>query len=174
MATFYSDHYSADGSSKTTRLRGQFPPRGARNGIVYSAIGYAVALATTSDFIRMFSLPSSCKLLELWASANDEAAAGAFHVGLYETEENGGAVIDADLFSSALAKNAARVDALIEATTITKMMRGRFELWQMADAGDGTYTQDPTRLWDVCITPSTTFTTTPNSFLLEAKYTLGS
>jgi hypothetical protein len=172
MATYYSDHFSSDGISRTTR-ENTFPATGRGVSKVFSVIAYAKALALTTDVIRMFSVPSGCRVLELLASADDAAAAGAFHVGLHKSEALGGAVIDANLFGDAIAKDAARVDALIEATTITKMTRGQF-LWQMADAGDGTYTKDPNEIWDVTITPSTSFTTTANGFLLEAKIILGS
>lgn len=173
MATFYSDHFSATGISATTRDPLKHPDTGLLNARVFSAIATATALATTSDVLRMISLPSSARILEMFTSAGDEAAAGAYNIGIYKSEGLGGDAIDADLFASAVAKNAARVDALIEATTITKMMRGQY-LWQMAHTGDGTFTKDPAEIWDICITPSTTFTTTANTFHLEVKYMLGS
>ena len=52
-------------------------------------------------------------------------------------------------------------------------MRGDY-LWQMADAGAGTYTVDPHEIWDITITPSTSFTVAANSILLEAYFALGS
>lgn len=171
MATYYSDHFSATGVSITTR-QNTFASAGRGVSKIYGCVAKVTALALTTDTVRVISLPSSAALLELFVSAGDEAAAGAFDVGLHKSEAIGGAVIDADLFATAVAKNAARVDALIESTTITKMMRGNY-LWQMADTGAGTYTKDPGEIWDITITPSTSFTTTANSFHVECKFMLG-
>jgi len=172
MATYYSDHFSSDGISRTTRDPSKFPDVGLGASKTFNKIVHVTALALTTDVIRLCSLPSSARLIDLMISDGGEAAAGAYNVGLYKSEGLGGAVIDADLFASALAKGGARVDALIEAGTITKMMRGDY-LWKMADTGDGTFTKDPNEIWDICITPSTSFTTTANSFLAEVKWILG-
>lgn len=172
MATFYSDHFSSDGVSKTTR-ENTFAGTGRGVSKVYSCVAKVTALATTSDVIRVMSLPTSACLRELWVSGGNEATAGAFNIGLHKSEALGGAVIDADLFASAVAKNAARVDAFIESTTVTNMMRGNY-LWQLGVTGGLTLTKDPSEIWDITFTPSTSFTVTANSFLLEAVFTLGS
>lgn len=174
MATFYSDHFHSTGISATTR-QNTFAGTGRGVSKLFQVTALVTALPTTADVVRLFSLPSSCSLVDLFITDNNASAAGAMNIGLYKSEQLGGAVIDADLFAGALAKNTARTDALTAGgggAAITKMLRGKY-LWQMAAVTVATILKDPAEVWDVCITPSTTFTTTASIFLAEARFTLG-
>lgn len=167
MTTFYSSQFAgSDGVNQQAKTQDHRAPAGTSRAKVRTILARATALATTSDQVRFAKLHSGARILAIRFSGGDEADAGAMHLGLYKSDRHGGAVIDADLFASALGKNAARVDAFVEATTLTHLDRGK-ELWRLADAGAGTYAKDPLEEWDIVGTPSTSFTTTANSFLVE-------
>jgi hypothetical protein len=52
---------------------------------------------------RFCSIPSNAKMVRCWFSSDDLSAAGAtMNLGLYQTTANGGAVVDADFFASAI------------------------------------------------------------------------
>lgn len=167
MATYFSDHFTPTGVSQTAAVRDHRTQEKRQH--VVKDIVHVTALALTTDLIRFTTLPAGSRIVDLRISGGDQAGAGALNLGLHKSLRHGGAVIDADLFASAVAKNAARVDAFVESTTLTHSMRGD-RLWQLADTGAGTYTEDPQEEWDITGTPSTSFTTTANSFLLEVDY----
>lgn len=52
---------------------------------------------------RFCSIPSNAKMVRCWFSSDDLSGAGAtMNLGLYQTTANGGAVVDADFFASAI------------------------------------------------------------------------
>lgn len=52
---------------------------------------------------RFCSIPSNARAVRVWFASDDLSGAGAtMDVGLYQTTANGGAVVDADFFASAL------------------------------------------------------------------------
>lgn len=52
---------------------------------------------------RFAAIPSNARAIRIWFSSDDLSGAGAtMDVGLYQTTANGGAVVDADFFASAL------------------------------------------------------------------------
>jgi hypothetical protein len=166
MATFYSNYYTATGITQTAVTQGFMSVRGKLD--LYAADLYVKALATTSDMMKFGDFHSNARIFAMWISGDDAAAAGALNLGLHLSDGLGGAVIDADLFGTAIAKNAASVDALVESGTLS-MHRGR-HLWEMAAAGGASYTTDPQQLWTISGTPSTSFTTTAQGFRLTVLF----
>src|SRR5688572_30174269 len=73
-------------------------------GELKEAIAYIAAAAddTAASVYRLCSLPSNARLSELLLTAADFTTAGAIHVGLHRTTQDGGAVVDADLFATAV------------------------------------------------------------------------
>lgn len=166
MATYYSNNFGGDGkSSLSTRDAFAMVPSHWGSSAHNFRSGLVTALATTSDVIRVIKdVASNTQIWALFASANDASAAGAFNVGVHDTEENGGGAIDADLFGSAIAKNVNRLEILCEnGATIATTDRGNM-LWQMLGLS-----ADPKKSYDITITPSTTFTTTALRILLELE-----
>lgn len=52
---------------------------------------------------RFCEIPSNARAIRVWFASDDLSAAGAtLDVGLYQTTANGGAVVDADFFASAI------------------------------------------------------------------------
>lgn len=167
MATYYSDHFTPTGVSQTSATRDHRTQ--SKRQTVKKDIVNVTALALTTDVVRFTTLPSGARIVDLRITGGDEADAGALDIGLHKSERHGGAVIDKDLFADAVAKDAARVDAFDEAGTLDDQDRGK-HLWELANIGAGTYTEDPQEEWDITGTPSTSFTTTANSFTLEIDY----
>jgi hypothetical protein len=157
MATYFSDHFATTGLNQTS-LPNPAPqiPFGRKHSKVRTHI-VSVDLTgsdpATNDEIRFCTLKSGDRIMSLKCSA-DAAwdATNALHVGVHASGKNhDGAVIDADLFATALdiAAGFAMTDVLLESQTLDDEDIGK-QLWQMMDKGAATYTEDP--LIDVDIT----------------------
>lgn len=122
------------------------------------------ALSATS-VIRLGSVPSSAIVTSLNFTSGAQAA-GAGDVGVYRTNADGGAVVDADLFASALAVTAAslNVDILNESgvNTVTKQFQ---PLWQAAGMAT-----DPKSMLDLAFTVTTDITTGLQPIALRFRY----
>lgn len=178
MATYYSDHF-ADTSDYSALV---YPTKSVAVGICHARKRWSrasfVGLLTTAttDIARMLTLRSSDRLIDLYLSTDAACAAGAVDIGLYLRGGNhDGAVVDADLFASAVDVHTAAfapTSILNEATTITTIGYG-LPLWEQAALGAATYTSDPGVLFDIVISAETTMTTTATTLILEALYSAG-
>jgi len=100
---------------------------------------------------RYVRVPSNAiiKTLRFWSAAS--GATGQLNVGLYQTAENGGAVVDADLFASAIDPGGgalAAVDITHESGEYT-FAESLLPLWQVIGL-----TADPVRDYDIAATVS--------------------
>lgn len=180
MTDFYSDHFEPLGTgSEVTVLDSQHRPgAGIAGGAIYHDRA-RISLSTAfliADVARLFSLPSGARLIRLLVTGDGGSTAGAVDIGLYESgsvESHDGVAIDATLFASALTTSAAiaRVDQFVEAGTLGDADRGK-RLWQLADIGAGSYSEDPFEKWDVCLTATTAFTVAATELIVEAEYKL--
>lgn len=71
------------------------------------AIVEASASASATSTYMMVKVPSNARIRDVIFSSDAMGATGAVDVGIYQTEENGGAVVDADHFASAVANTSA-------------------------------------------------------------------
>ena len=85
---------------------------------VYSSIGFVESSAADDigSSYTLCSVPSNARMSRLILSCDDLGSVGAADVGLYQTTDNGGAVVDADLFASAQVLTTAllQADVLLE------------------------------------------------------------
>jgi hypothetical protein len=132
------------------------PAKGA--GDVVEKVGvipYATGDSATS-IGRICSIPSNARLSEILITAADFTTAGAIDVGLYRTTQDGGAVVDADLFASAVDLSGgpfANLDITREAgTTNWALLDAEKMLWEALGL-----TADPCIEYDIAATISTTF-----------------
>jgi hypothetical protein len=133
-------------------------PQNGGDGVIHETIGFlasvTAALSITS-VIRMVEVPSNARINSVRGYAAAQGA-GAFDVGIYQTNANGGTVVDADLFGSAwsLASAVKNVELLDESTeyTIAEMCK---PLWEVLGLS-----ADPCRMYDVALTCATTDVTT--------------
>lgn len=61
---------------------------------------------------RFFSVPSNSRIEQLLLYSDDSGTTGDMDIGIYQTTDNGGAVVDADFFASAVDINAAALSAV--------------------------------------------------------------
>lgn len=116
---------------------------------------------------RFCSVPSNARISQVLISAADATTAGAINVGVYQTTDNGGAVVDADLFASALDLSGGpynNLDITFESGEYT-YAESELMLWQVLGL-----TADPQRDYDIAYTISTTFNGGPTAIRLAVRY----
>jgi len=67
----------------------------------------------TANELRFFRIHSNAVVKQVLLSCDTIAVGGAMDVGIYQTDDNGGAVVDADFFASAQVVTTALVDSNI-------------------------------------------------------------
>lgn len=133
-------------------------PQNGGEGVLHEAFGYLAAVPAAlsiTSVVRLVEVPSNARIVSVVGRAGAQGA-GKFDVGIYQTNANGGAVVDADLFASAwdLASAVKSTELLDESTefTIAEMAK---PLWEVLGL-----TADSNRMYDVCATVVTTDVTT--------------
>lgn len=144
------------------------PSKGAA-GILREVCGY-VANAADDDatsVYRFCRVPSNARISQVLLSTGDATTAGAINVGLYQTADNGGAVVDADLFASALALTGGpfqNQDITYESGEYTEAESAK-PLWEVLGL-----TSDPKREYDVCAVISTTYQAAAVGTIIKVRY----
>lgn len=128
-------------------------PASLVRGPLYEAVGTLETAAADDDgsVFRFARVRSSDRISEI-RLANDAITSGTdFDVGIYQTAENGGAVVSKDVFADGLDLSSAVAmrDVLYndQATDISEV---EMQLWQKLGL-----TSDPQREYDVCVTANT-------------------
>jgi hypothetical protein len=137
---------------------------GGNERVFWGVVASAADDSATSVF-RFCRVPSNAALYSLLYSGADASSAGAIDVGLYDTADNGGAVVDADFFVSAFALTAgpdSNTELINESGTYTFAKQVQ-PLWQALGLSS-----DPCKDYDLCATISTTFNGGPTSMKLVA------
>lgn len=126
---------------------------GAAAGTLKGFKGIVTTVATDdiNSVYIMGSVPSNAVMHSLRYYGPDiGASAAAVDVGLYQTTANGGAVVDADFFTSALNLNAGALngtDILYEANSAYPIGDAEKPLWSAL-----ALSADPCIMYDVCLT----------------------
>lgn len=146
------------------------PTKGAA-GQLFEVAGY-VANAADDDATSVFRfcrVPSNARISQVLLTTGDATTAGNINVGLYQTPDHGSAVVDADLFASALALTGGP----FEDTAIT-YESGEYTaaesvkpLWEVLGLAS-----DPNREYDVCAVISTTYQAAAVGTLLKVRYVI--
>lgn len=116
---------------------------------------------------RHCSIPSNAIPIAVRYSAPDIGTTTAMDVGLYRTTQDGGLVVDADFFGSAVALNAGpynKVDITLESGVITHANCEK-PIWQLLGLSS-----DPNVMYDVCET-LTGAADAAGSVLIEVDWT---
>lgn len=132
-----------------------------------SAVVASAADDSSTSIFRFVRVPSNARISQVLLSAADATTAGAINIGVYQTSENGGAVVDADLFASAVdlasgPYNNSEVTFESGEYTYTESEK---PLWEVLGL-----TVDPQRDYDIAATISTTFNGGPTSIRLAVRY----
>ncbi len=147
------------------------PSKGAAGQVFEVAGTVTTANDDSANSIGRFCrVPSNARISQVLLSTNAAAStAGAVDVGVYQTADNGGAVIDADLFGSAVALTSTKkenLDVTYESGEYT-MAESVQPLWQVLGL-----TSDPNRDYDIAYTITTTFNGGPTSMNLKVRYVI--
>lgn len=186
MADYYSNHFSAEIGSTghfTTLIPNKVVPvyaHGARVRRTEARMLVPSGQDLGDDaVIRLLDLRSGDRLIEAFFSMDaDWGATTTFNLGLYKKGlNNDGAVIDEDLFGSAIdwAGAITRVDYFKESATLADYDRGK-TLWELVTIGAAsTYTSDPMETWTLTAqtTQDISATSAAVSFLCEVFYIAG-
>lgn len=98
---------------------------------------------------RICEIPSNAKLSEILVSCQDLGTTTAADIGIYETTENGGAVVDADRFASGLSLSSgalSKVESLFESGVLALADMEK-PLWEMLGLS-----VDPYKKYDIVAT----------------------
>lgn len=128
----------------------------------------AIAVGTSEDtgnVLRFVRVPSNCRVSSIQLFSDALGGTTAADIGLYQTAENGGAVVDADHFGSAvsLVNKVGGTEQAFESGVNTVADIG-LPLWSALGL-----TADPQREYDVAMT-LTADVTTPGSIGLKVEF----
>lgn len=124
----------------------------------------AASLSATS-VIRLVEVPSNAVVTGLHFQSAAQGG-GTFDIGVYRNNKDGGAVVDADYFATAVAVTSAVVqtDVLNESGTNTIAKQSQ-PLWQALGM-----TSDPKSTLDLALTVATDITTGTGAVALKVRY----
>lgn len=125
------------------------------------------ASQASGDTIRLVRVPSNARISQVLLSTDDATTAGAINIGVWQTSENGGAVVDADLFASALALTGGpfnNSDQTFESGEFTYAESAK-PLWEVLGLAS-----DPGRYYDIVAEVSTTFNGAGTTIALKVRF----
>jgi hypothetical protein len=126
------------------------------NGRMHEGCGTVTpaAAAEANSTYRFCRVPSNCRISQVLLTAADFTTAGAVNIGIYQTAENGGAVVDADLFASAVVMSGGpyeNLDVTYESDEYTTAESEKM-LWEVLGLS-----ADSNREYDIAATVTTQF-----------------
>lgn len=136
-------------------------------GLLRRSVDSAEVAAGDDDasVYRMVRIPSNASIKEL-NILNDAIAGGTvYHLGVYQTATNGGAVVNDDVFASTISMVTARtmpLNAMFEAGL--DIVNWDIRLWELLGLS-----ADPQRDYDICFTAATVGTAA-GSLVLECVW----
>jgi len=138
---------------------------GAVEKCAFDGVLSVPASLSATSVIRCVQVPSNCIVTDIRFTSGAQAA-GAGDIGVYRNNANGGLVIDADFFASAVAVTAAslNVDVLGE-STVNTFTKQRQPLWQALGL-----TADPKQDFDLAFTVTTDITTGLQPLALRVRF----
>jgi hypothetical protein len=171
MANYFSDLYAGLSTPGTLDLQ-----KRASAGVSHGRVRYALCrfdpgeVVEINSVVRMKQFKTSDRIHSILISSSDSGTAGDLDIGLYKTgAAHDGAVVDLDLFASAVDVNAAalgRIEVMNEAN-LNHRDRGK-TLWELN--GDSA---DPMEDWDLSIHVAEATTDVTWELTLEILYTSG-
>lgn len=122
---------------------------------------------SSSSIHRFVRVPSNARISQLLFSTGDATTGGAINIGIYQTADHGSAVVDADLFASALDLTGGpmkNLDVTYESDEYTPAESVK-PLWEVLGLSS-----DPCREYDIAATISTTYNGAATTQVLKARY----
>lgn len=118
---------------------------------------------------RFVRVPSNARISQALFSTRLASSAGNLDIGVYQTSENGGAVVDADLFASAIAittPDSLNLDVTYESGQFT-FAESIMPLWEVLGL-----TSDPCREYDIAGTITTNYNGAATTQMLKVRYVI--
>lgn len=143
------------------------PEQGATRRIQVNTVVTPAADDSATSVGRFCRVPSNATNIRLEISAADATTAGAINLGVYQTADNGSAVVDEDLFASAFDLAGGPYDhaqVTFESGEYT-YAESITPLWEALGLSE-----DPHREYDIAYTISTTFNGGPTAIKLAVSY----
>lgn len=143
------------------------PEQGPGDRVFLNNVVTPAADDSANSIGRFCRVPSNATNIRLQISAADATTAGAINLGVYDTAEDGGAVVDADLFASAFDLASGPYDhqeVTFESGEYT-YAESITPLWEALGL-----TEDPQKEYDIAYTISTTFNGGPTAIKLAVSY----
>jgi hypothetical protein len=134
-----------------------------------SSVATTAADQADNDIVRMVRVPSNARVSQVLFSCADATTGGAIDIGVYDTNDNGGAVVDRDLFASALALTGGpflNSDQTFESAEYTYAESG-LPLWEVLGLS-----ADPHKEYDICCVVETVFNGGPTTLALKVRYVI--
>lgn len=119
-------------------------------GVLQAVVGTLANTASDSigSTYRFVRVPSNARIHRVWLNAAASGATGQYDIGIYQTAENGGAVVDADFFASGVDPGGGAVNAdVTHESGQYSLAEAIMPLWQALGL-----TADPCRDYDVVAT----------------------
>lgn len=138
-------------------------------GMMKACVGTVeMTTADAGSTYRMFEVPSNCRVDQLLLYCDDVGNAGAIDIGVYQTTANGGAVVDADFFASAVDINTAALNGsdVTHESGVYNIDDVEKPLWQALGLSS-----DPGIFYDIVLT-STTAAGTGGTVSLKGYYVI--
>jgi hypothetical protein len=125
-------------------------------GMLVEAVATVEVAAGDDDgsVFRMVRLPAGARVTSVEVACDAITGGISFDVGIYRTAADGGAVVDADLFASAVDLSSALsyTDVTWEANVANGKANVEKRLWELAP---GPLTADPQTMYDIALTGNT-------------------
>jgi len=141
------------------------------HGRLREAVATVETLAAddAESLYRLFRVKSNWRISSLEIGHDAVTAMNTADIGIWQTADNGGAVVDANYFGSAvdMTSAAALTDRMYEATA-TEISEIEKELWQLLDL-----TADPEIEYDIGVIATTTGPSVPVTISGRLRYVAG-
>lgn len=124
---------------------------------------------TQASIHRFVRVPSNARISSVLFSTADATTAGAIDIGVYQTSEYGSAVVDADLFASALDLTGGPMlnqDVTYESGQYSYAESVK-PLWEVLGLSS-----DPCREYDIAATITTTYNGAGTTQVLKVRYVI--
>lgn len=140
-------------------------------GRMVEGVGVCTPAANQADdtVLRFVRVPSNARVSQILISAADATTAGKVDCGVFQTEDNGGAVVDRDLFAGAFDLSGGpfnNEDITFQSGEYTYAESEKM-LWQALGL-----TADSNREYDICLQVETLFNGGPTAVRLAVRYTI--
>jgi hypothetical protein len=128
---------------------------GAETKVAKGYLASVTAALSIGSIIRLVSVPSNAIVcgLKIFSAAQ---GAGAFDIGVYRSNGDGGAVVDADFFAAAVdCASAVNGTEILNSSGTNTIAKQALPLWSASGM-----TSDPRSTLDICATVASTDVTT--------------